>query len=250
MRNASISVALEHFTTFGDLLKYLRRRVGLTQRELSIAVGYSHAQISRLELNQRLPDLATITALFIPALDLDEEPEAAARLLDLAAAMRREDAPASGVAPFKGLQHFDEADADLFFGREDLVERLLARFVGLATSSRDAALIETPTRLLAVVGASGSGKSSILRAGLIPMLRWNSATSGWSVHTLTPTAHPLQALAVALTRESDSILSTARLVDDLASEPRALHFYAQRLCRRNWGRAACLPQERASIPRG
>ena len=46
---------LEKFTTFGDLLRFLRRRVGITQMELSIAVGYSDAQISRLEQNLRLP---------------------------------------------------------------------------------------------------------------------------------------------------------------------------------------------------
>jgi WD40 repeat protein/transcriptional regulator with XRE-family HTH domain len=235
MRNAGISVALEHFTTFGDLLKYLRRRVGLTQRELSIAVGYSHAQISRLELNQRLPDLATITALFIPALDLEEEPQAAARLVELAAAMRREDAPASGVAPFKGLQHFDEVDADLFFGREALVERLVERIIAPQTPASQAESRAVPARLQAVVGASGSGKSSILRAGLIPMLRWNPATSGWLVHTLTPTAHPLQALAGALTRESNSVLPTARLAGDLEREPRALHFFAQRLLQEQLG---------------
>ena len=59
MRSQISDLALERFTSFGDLLKYLRRRSGLTQRELSIAVGYSHAQISRLELNQRQPELAT-----------------------------------------------------------------------------------------------------------------------------------------------------------------------------------------------
>lgn len=53
MYGQKLSLGLERFTTFGDLLKFLRRRAGLTQRELSIAVGYSHAQISRLELNQR-----------------------------------------------------------------------------------------------------------------------------------------------------------------------------------------------------
>ncbi len=61
---SSAMIALDQFTTFGDLLKYLRRRAGLTQLELSIAVGYSDAQISRLEQNERLPDLATLTARF------------------------------------------------------------------------------------------------------------------------------------------------------------------------------------------
>ena len=50
---SSAKIALDQFTTFGDMLRYLRRRAGLTQRELSIAVGYSDAQISRLEQNER-----------------------------------------------------------------------------------------------------------------------------------------------------------------------------------------------------
>src|SRR5262249_54325305 len=170
------------FSTFGDLLKYLRRRSGLTQRELSIAVGYSIAQISRLELNQRLPDLATIAARFVPALDLEHEPAVAARLLELAADIQRDDAPGSGLAPYKGLRYFEEADGDLFFGREALTTRLVDRL---------RAYVSDPNgqRFLAVVGASGSGKSSIVRAGLVPGVRWSPAFANWSIQCLTPTAH-------------------------------------------------------------
>lgn len=73
------------FTTFGVLLRYLRRRARLTQRDLGIAVGYSEGHINRFEKNKRLPDSATVAALFIPALDLRYEPELAARLVELAA---------------------------------------------------------------------------------------------------------------------------------------------------------------------
>ena len=45
------SSTLEKFVTFGDLLRFLRRRAGITQMELAIAVGYSNTQISRLEQN-------------------------------------------------------------------------------------------------------------------------------------------------------------------------------------------------------
>ena len=76
---------LSTFSTFGDLLKYLRRRARLTQRDLSIAVGYSEAQISRLENNQRPPEQAALKALLIPALGIDDEPEVIARLSELAA---------------------------------------------------------------------------------------------------------------------------------------------------------------------
>src|SRR5574342_1022808 len=115
---------LEKFTTFGDLLRFLRRRVSITQLELASEVGYSDGQISRLEQNLRLPDIPTIEARFVPALGLEDEPKAVTRLLDLAANVRREDAPGLGLCPYKGLNYFDEADADLFVGREALTARL------------------------------------------------------------------------------------------------------------------------------
>ena len=78
----------ETFITFGPFLRYLRKRARLTQRDLSVAVGYSVPQISLLENGQRLPDLTTLAALFIPALNLQDEPHLTARLLELAAASR------------------------------------------------------------------------------------------------------------------------------------------------------------------
>src|SRR5512139_2652810 len=120
------------FATFGDLLRYLRRRERLTQLELSISVGYSEAQISRLEQNQRLPDLSAVKALFIPALYLQDEPQMARRLLELAQSARQEEGPAPGIAPYKGLLFFDEADSDLFFGREALTSRLVKHVIDLA----------------------------------------------------------------------------------------------------------------------
>ena len=61
------------------------------------------------------------------------------------------------VCPFKGLASFDVADADSFYGREQVVAELVARLPGAT--------------LLGVVGPSGSGKSSIVRAGFQPRLR-------------------------------------------------------------------------------
>src|SRR5436190_842257 len=93
-------IPLESFQIFGDLLKYLRRRARLTQRELSIAVGYSEAQISRLEQNLRPPDISAVTALFIPALYLEDEPLIVNRLMELAAQARGEKLPQSGIVSF------------------------------------------------------------------------------------------------------------------------------------------------------
>jgi len=78
------AVTPDQFSSFGELLKYLRRQARITQRELAIAVGYSDTQISRIEQNQRVPDSTTITALFVPALYIEQEPKWVTRLLELA----------------------------------------------------------------------------------------------------------------------------------------------------------------------
>src|SRR5215207_6214038 len=187
------------FVTFGSLLKFLRRRERMTQLELSIAVGYSETQITRLEKNQRLPDLATVKALFIPALHIEKEPEFIARLLELAESARQEDGPTPGLPPYKGLPFFDESDSDLFFGREVLTAHLTERITDLAS--------DASTRFLAIVGASGSGKSSLVRAGLVAELK----SSGWDTYVFTPGADPLKALKMQLdsnqaTADSDCVL--------------------------------------------
>src|SRR6186997_2769997 len=183
MSTSISATTLEKFSNFGDLLRFLRRTAGLTQLELSIQVGYSHAQISRLEQNLRLPDIPTVEARFIPALGIQNEHQVTARLLELAANVRREDAPGLGLCPYKGLNYFDEADADLFVGREALTTKLTERVLSLA--SRDAL---DARRFFAIVGASGSGKSSLVRAGLVFALRWNKTSTDWNIHVLTPTA--------------------------------------------------------------
>lgn len=184
MTNQSFSLDL--FQTFGELLKYLRRRERLTQLEFSIMVGYSDAQITRLEKNLRRPDLTALKALFIPALHIENEPELVARFLELAQSARQEDAPSPGVAPYKGLLFFDESDSELFFGREALTSQLVGHVMDLA--------MDAGTRFLAVVGASGSGKSSLVRAGLALALK----RAGWEVCIFTPTASPLKMLETNL----------------------------------------------------
>ncbi len=174
------------FTNFGNLLKYLRRRAHLTQLELSIIVGYSEGQISRLEKNLRLPDLMALKALFIPALQLEGEPQLTARFLELAESARQEDAPIPGITPYKGLLFFDELDSEWFFGRESLTAQLAAHVTDFA--------MDSSSRFLAVVGASGSGKSSLVRAGLAVALQ----RVGWDTKVFTPTANPLKILQANL----------------------------------------------------
>jgi TolB-like protein/Flp pilus assembly protein TadD len=126
---------LERFVTFGELLRYLRRRAGLTQTELSIAVGYSDAQISRLEQNLRLPNIPNIEARFLPVLGLKHETAARERLLALAVEAQRQkadaevstDPPVTGrtrsiaVLPFLNLS----ADPDNEYFCDGLAEELL-----------------------------------------------------------------------------------------------------------------------------
>ncbi|MGB8648208.1 MAG: adenylate/guanylate cyclase domain-containing protein [Anaerolineae bacterium] len=123
--------------------------------------------------------------------------------------------PAPGDAPFKGLQYFDVQDAPLFFGREALTAKLAERLHGESGGG-------TGGQMLVVVGASGSGKSSVVRAGIVPALQSER------VYIITPTAHPLEGLATALTRDSESITATATLLDDLGNDPRALHLWLRR----------------------
>ena len=121
-----------------------------------------------------------------------------------------EDVPPAAVpCPYMGLAAFEADDAEFFFGREELVAELTARLAG--------------TRFLAVVGPSGSGKSSLVRAGLLPAV-WAGAlprSREWQTLVLTPGAHPLEELAarVSLLRG----ISPTSLLNDLKQDPQALH---------------------------
>src|SRR5689334_7381865 len=91
----------ESFTSFGQLLRFLRRRTRLTQRALGAAVGYTHSHISRLENGQRLPDEATLTALLVPALRLSARLDAPwiTRLSELAGHARHRARPTTEAPP-------------------------------------------------------------------------------------------------------------------------------------------------------
>ena len=122
-RNTAISPG--HFTQFGELLQYLRRRAGLSQRELSIAVGYSDSQISRLEHNQRIPDRTTLTALFLPALDVLDEPEWATRLLELAAEAHLAEISTTQFRGIPSVPHNLPLQLTSFLGREKEINNVV-----------------------------------------------------------------------------------------------------------------------------
>lgn len=133
--------------------------------------------------------------------------------------------PAPGDTPFKGLYYFEESDADLFFGREALTAQLINR---LHSSS-----------LLAVVGASGSGKSSLVRAGIVQSLKRGLELEGgilppagstdWLVHIITPTTHPLEALAASLTCDQGTVAAATTLIDEMRKDRRSLSLFVRKL---------------------
>ena len=101
--------------------------------------------------------------------------------------------------PFPGLRPFEETEDDLFFGRDEQIDDLVGRL--------------RRRRLIAVIGTSGSGKSSLVRAGLLPSLHggfMSGAGSRWRVATMRPGSAPIANLALALDAAE---LSGARDVD-------------------------------------
>lgn len=105
---------------------------------------------------------------------------------------------AFGESPYRGLSAFHEEDAEFFFGREQFVSQLLAA-------------IEKPPAVAVILGPSGSGKSSVAYAGLLPRLR---ERGDWLITKFRPGAHPFYALAGALLPLLESELSeTDRLIE-------------------------------------
>jgi energy-coupling factor transporter ATP-binding protein EcfA2 len=98
--------------------------------------------------------------------------------------------PFDGRCPYKGLEVFEEDDADLFFGRERLVEDLVSRI--------------EESRTVFITGPSGSGKSSLVRAGLINALKQgaikNLHSERWLYETMKPGREPIKDLALAFSR--------------------------------------------------
>ncbi|MBT7070937.1 MAG: SUMF1/EgtB/PvdO family nonheme iron enzyme [Anaerolineae bacterium] len=109
-------------------------------------------------------------------------------------------------SPYRSLDAFTEADADLFFGRERVVTKLLES-------------LKRNPRFLAVLGPSGSGKSSVVQAGLIPALR-NGHLSGsekWGILSIRPGTQPFEQLASAGMSDPTDLVQAAS--DWLAAHP-------------------------------
>jgi len=114
--------------------------------------------------------------------------------------------------PYKGLRAFTEADARDFFGRGELTQRLVARLREEGPASR----------FLTVVGPSGSGKSSVVRAGVVPAIRQGALgdPERLFIAEMSPGVHPMERLEAALLRIA--VRPAPRMPDVLDSGPRGL----------------------------
>lgn len=106
------------------------------------------------------------------------------------------------VNPYKGLRSFEPADNHEFFGREVVIDYLLGELASASAGQGSEDKNKTAGRFLAIVGASGSGKSSLIKAGLIPAL-WSGRLPGsdkWFVINMVPGSRPLENLETSLSR--------------------------------------------------
>ncbi len=121
--------------------------------------------------------------------------------------------------PYKGLRAFDEPDAEDFFGRDGLVDEVLVRLAGGGPRGR----------LVLVVGGSGSGKSSLVRAGLLPRVRRGAGggSERWFVAAMVPGASPFKELAESLRRVA--VVETDGLAEELAASERGIDRVVRRI---------------------
>ncbi|HET9143792.1 hypothetical protein [Actinophytocola sp.] len=198
---------------FAVELRELRQRAGSPgYRELARLAHYSPTTLAQAARGDTLPTLA-VTLAYVRACggdpaDWEARWRVAATALEPGPAGCGADAPA-GPAPYVGLTAYGIDDADRFFGREAVVARLTERL--------------TRQRFVAVVGASGSGKSSLLRAGLLPAMR----SGGTTTLLLTPGPHPLEECAARFAAELR--LPPAQLHAELAAQPHNLALSARSL---------------------
>ncbi len=149
--------------TFPEALRLLRKRARLTQDEMGRAVGYSREQIARLENGSRLPDLAVIAALFVPALFERQEHALVEQFLALAGQTRRDQQITIMRTRQTRLELIGETPEALPAATEPAHRPPAALLPLIGRDPELAALLEllTSRRLLTLLGAPGIGKSRL-----------------------------------------------------------------------------------------
>ena len=146
--------------TFGEALRFLRKRARLTQDEMGRAVGYSREQIARLENGSRLPDLAVIAALFVPALFQQSEKHLVEQLLALAGKTRQD----QQVTITHTRQTRLEVTSETLLAPPvsmHLPPAPLLPLIGRTADVTDLLALLQTARLITIAGAPGIGKSRL-----------------------------------------------------------------------------------------
>ncbi len=169
--------------------------------------------------------LALVTTIWVEFDQTLDDQSALGQLLDRVRGVesRRRPEPINDEAgPYRGLEAFEPADAPFFFGREALTQWLVSELRPQMEPGRN--------RFLAIVGTSGSGKSSLALAGLLPALQQGRihGSSQWPVVRCRPGRDPVESLAVALLanptlRNSGTLPSVDELMQKLRENKETLH---------------------------
>jgi WD40 repeat protein/transcriptional regulator with XRE-family HTH domain len=197
---------------FAVALTRVRDLSGLTVRDVAKAAGVPHGTMGDYYAGRHLPPLRADRLPGILRVCGVSDPEEIAGWLEALRRVRPRPGPRSEEirAPYRGLASFQVEDAEWFFGREALTAALVAR------------VRERREGVLAVTGPSGSGKSSLLRAGLIPALAETATPL-----LVTPGADPIGELAARL---ADLAGHAVDAVAEIRREPaRAAELATERL---------------------
>jgi len=163
MPRSTFVVPAESFATFGEMIRYLRKRVALSQRELALQVGYHYTYMSRIENNEHVPDSATLMARFIPALKLDNEPTWTQQLLKLAGQQGMGDLSATDAGSFASSEtDSDSTVLDIDPG-SDALPASLTPLLGRDNEVAEVLKIlrHPDVRLLTLSGPPGIGKTRL-----------------------------------------------------------------------------------------
>lgn len=184
-------------TTFGAMLRHLRKRAGLTQGALAAAAGCSVSSISALETGERRPDVTMVRTRIAPALAATNNAQLVDRLLELAAS--------ETTNPVK-TPAAQASTADLLFGRDAEVDALCQR------------MMNHPGRLLTLIGPPGVGKTSLAQAVLRSLAPFHAdgAVTVW-LGEVNGAELVAAAVATALQLAEDNRPPEVRLTDQLRS---------------------------------
>jgi transcriptional regulator with XRE-family HTH domain len=235
--------------SFGGMLRQLRAEARLTQEELAEAAKVSTRSVSDLERGINRTARKDTAELLASALGLAGSARelfvAAARgrasAAEVLAAVRGEASAAASArpapgrgpvwagCPYLGLVPFQERDERVFYGRGELVARLVQRLARQLNG----------TGMLLVAGESGAGKSSLLRAGLMPQLAAGALGPGsarWPRRVIQPTNSPLRELAMQLADIAGA--DPVSVYQSLSTAPGEAPLLAEHAVRAATGRAA------------